>query len=202
MKKIKVIKDLDSFQLLADDTRRRIIHLLRAKEHTVAQIADELQMTPQAIYHHIRKLKEGGLVEIAREERIDHFIETYYRAAAEVFYCAHGEGTKVEEEVRVTADAFKRLQKLGIEVSSDPEAATKVTELQKKMKELCHDEELDRKLNELDDIDLFTQQGMLELACLATMSDEDFEQYIDAYRQLRALLSPTRAGINKDRKKR
>ena len=67
MKSFKVIKDPDAFQLLADETRRRVIYLLRAKEMTVAQIAEELKLTPQAIYHHIRKLKDAEMVEVARD---------------------------------------------------------------------------------------------------------------------------------------
>src|SRR2546422_211544 len=92
MKAFKMIKDPEAFRLLADETRRRIIYLLRAKEMTVSQIAAELNLTPQAIYHHIRKLRDSDLVEVAREERVDHFIETYYRATAEMFNLSHGEG--------------------------------------------------------------------------------------------------------------
>jgi len=84
MKAFKVIENPEAFQLMGDKTRRRIIFLLRAKEMTVSQIAAELGMTPQAIYHHIRKFRDADLVEVAREERIDHFIETYYQAAAKI----------------------------------------------------------------------------------------------------------------------
>src|SRR3989454_6822144 len=92
VKAFKVIKSPEAFQLLADETRRRIIYLLRAKEMTVSQISAELGLTPQAIYHHIRKMRDADLVEVAREERVDHFIETYYRATAEMFNLSHGEG--------------------------------------------------------------------------------------------------------------
>src|SRR2546427_241267 len=71
-KAFKLITDPDAFQLLGDETRRRIIYLLRAKEMTVSQIAGELNLTPQAIYHHIRKLRDAGMVEVAREEGVDH----------------------------------------------------------------------------------------------------------------------------------
>ncbi len=37
----------------------------------------------QSIFHYPNVDK--GLVDIAKEERVDHFIETYYRAAAEIF---------------------------------------------------------------------------------------------------------------------
>src|SRR5439155_197835 len=66
-KAFKLITDPDAFQLLGDETRRRIIYLLRAKEMTVSQIAGELNLTPQAIYHHIRKLMDAGMVEDVHE---------------------------------------------------------------------------------------------------------------------------------------
>ena len=121
MRSFKVIKDPDAFQLLADETRRRIIYLLRAKEMTVAQIAEELKLTPQAIYHHIRKLKDADMVEVAREERVDHFIETYYRATAEMFNLAHGEagsGKVMEEEAR-EARLEPSVTTLLVELASD-----------------------------------------------------------------------------------
>ena len=92
MQAFKFVKDPEAWELMADDTRRRVVYLLRAKEMTVSQIAEQLQKTPQAIYHPIRKLLDKELVEVAKEERVDHFIETYYRAAAEVFEFVHGEG--------------------------------------------------------------------------------------------------------------
>ncbi len=73
-------------KLLGDETRRKIVFLLRAKEMTVSKIADELNVTPQAVYHHIKKLVETELVEVTREVRVDHLIESYYRATAEVFH--------------------------------------------------------------------------------------------------------------------
>jgi DNA-binding transcriptional ArsR family regulator len=67
MKAIKVVDDPEKFKLLADDTRRRIVFLLRAKEMTVSQIASTLEVTPQAIYHHIKKLQKADLVKVTRE---------------------------------------------------------------------------------------------------------------------------------------
>ena len=64
MKAFKVIKSPEAFQLLADETRRRIIYLLRAKEMTVSQISAELGLTPQAIYHHIRKMRDAKIFQI------------------------------------------------------------------------------------------------------------------------------------------
>ena len=63
-----MITDPAAMELLGDDTRRRIIYLLRARELTISQIAEELRMTLQAIYHHIKKLLPAEMVEVTREE--------------------------------------------------------------------------------------------------------------------------------------
>ena len=82
MKSMITISDPEGFKLFADETRRRIVFLLRAKEMTVSQIAQEFNLTPQAVYHHIKRLVKGGMVEVTREVRVDHLIESYYRATA------------------------------------------------------------------------------------------------------------------------
>lgn len=188
MKAVKLITDPEAFNLLGDPTRRRIIHLLRAKERTVSQIAEELGLTPQAIYHHIRKMKDTGLVEVAKEERVEHFIETYYRASAEIFHLAMGEGSSKESEEKQTREVLQNMSKIGIKTSSDPETVTKVVATAMGLKSCMKESGWLEKVNELDDVDFFTKQGMIEYACLATMSDKEFDGYIDNYRELRRLL--------------
>src|SRR5213594_3681892 len=95
--------------LMNDGTRRKIIDLLRAKEMAVIQIAEQLEKTPQAIYHHIGKMLHTGLIEVAKEERIGHFIETYYRATAEVFEFIHGEGGGEKYAEQRTRDALQAM---------------------------------------------------------------------------------------------
>ena len=97
MKHYKSISDPEAFKLMADETRRKIVFLLRAKEMTVSQIAHELNITPQTIYHHIKRLVEGNLVEVTREVRVDHLIESYYRATAEVFHFTIGKTSRGKE---------------------------------------------------------------------------------------------------------
>lgn len=188
MKTIKLIRDPQAFNLLADDTRRRIIHLLRAKERTVSQIAEELGLTPQAIYHHIRKMKDADLVEVAREERVDHFIETYYRATAEIFHLSHGEGGQSPDEEKSIKHILENMPKIGLDIPSDDETVSKVMAAASKMKSCTHQSSWFEKVSELEDVDFFGKQGMVEYACLATMSDKEFESFLDSYRNLRKLL--------------
>lgn len=191
MKSFKVITDPEAFQLLGDDTRRRIIYLLRAKDMTVAQIAEELKLTPQAIYHHIRKLKDADMVEVGREERVDHFIETYYRATAEMFNLSHGEagGTKIiEEEVR---EALGALDKLGLRAEVDAEVVSKVTSLTKCMKEPSATSSWTERVNELDEVSYIGKQSLLEFLYLMSVTDKEFETFLKNYRELRKTLRST-----------
>src|SRR2546427_12723405 len=125
---IKVIRDSKAMDLMNDGTRRKIIDLLRAKDMAVIQIAEQLEKTPQAIYHHIGKMLGTGLIEVAREERIDHFIETYYRATAEFFMFTQGE-EKDEEGGRLqearTREAVPTLPRLGLGPGKDDKNVAK-----------------------------------------------------------------------------
>lgn len=188
MKAFKVIKDPEAFRLLADETRRRIIYLLRAKEMTVSQIAGELNLTPQAIYHHIRKLRDAGMVEVAREERVDHFIETYYRASAEIFNMSHGQGSSQAYAEEKAAESLNALSKIGLPVRADSAVASRLVELDKRMEQIGEQEKLSEAIASLDDVDFFVKQGVAHLAKLLLMSDKDFTEYLNLIREERKLL--------------
>ncbi len=201
MKGLKVLSDPDSFQLLADETRRRIIYLLRAKEMTVSQIASELNLTPQAIYHHIRKMKDAEMVEIAREERIDHFIETYYRATAEVFQFSHGEQKQMLRVEEQTKEALLALSKLGFEVEASDEIAKKLVDLSAKMSTCTNKQKFADKAGALDDVDFFAKQEAGEWATLLGMSDKEFGEYCSIHNEMREVLKSALHGSKKQRKK-
>src|SRR6266567_6389818 len=137
MQAFKYVKDPEAWELMADDTRRRVVYLLRAKEMTVSQIAEQLQKTPQAIYHHIRKLLDKGLIDVAKEERVDHFIETYYRAAAEVFEFVHGEGHSKGYEEQRMKDSLQAMNLLGIKAQFDDAIVARMVELSKRLNQLA-----------------------------------------------------------------
>jgi DNA-binding transcriptional ArsR family regulator len=188
MKAFKLITDPQAFQLLGDETRRRIIYLLRAKEMTVSQIAGELNFTPQAIYHHIRKLRDAGMVEVAREERVDHFIETYYRASAEIFNMSHGQGSSQGYAEEKAAESIKALSKIGLKVREDSTAAARLVELEKRMEQIGQEGKWSEVIAGLPDVDFFVKQGVGHLAKLLTMSDKDFAEYLNLIKEERKLL--------------
>lgn len=47
---------------LADETRRNILMLLRKGKISSGDIAENLEMTPQALSYHLKKLREADLI--------------------------------------------------------------------------------------------------------------------------------------------
>ncbi len=66
----------DIFKMLGDTTRIRIFWLLCHCEECVINISAMLEMSSPAVSHHLRPLKNSGLIVSRREGK-----EVYYRAA-------------------------------------------------------------------------------------------------------------------------
>lgn len=52
----------EGFKALADPTRRRILELLRERDMTVGELAEQFDMTKPSISHHLATLRAAGLV--------------------------------------------------------------------------------------------------------------------------------------------
>ena len=50
------------FRALADPTRRGILHLLATQDMTIAEVAENFQMTREAVKKHLTVLHEGDLI--------------------------------------------------------------------------------------------------------------------------------------------
>ena len=65
-----------TFQLISDPTRLKILWLLCHSEECVANIAAAIEMSSPAVSHHLRMLKQSGLLISHRDGK-----ETYYTLA-------------------------------------------------------------------------------------------------------------------------
>ncbi len=188
MKAVKTIKDPEAFEILADETRRKIIYLLKVKEMTVSQIASEIGLTVQAIYHHIRKMKKVGVVEVAREERVGHFIETYYRSAAEMFHLSCGETKGKRELEELTKSALEGLAKIGAISKPSAKSAKMIVKAANEIEECCGAGKYTEKIEDMDDVGFFVKQTMLEYAALITEDDKNYEERTRRKSELRDIL--------------
>ncbi len=189
MKPVKMITDPAAMELLGDETRRRIIYLLRARELTISQIAEELRMTPQAIYHHIKKLLPAEMVEVTREERVDNFIETYYRATAEVFSLSWGTTGKnqAQAEQRLR-DTLTSLDKLGIKVHVEEDTVAQIIKTEGKIESFGNKQELEERVSKLDDVDFLGKQELTSVASMISLTDKQFQEWLELQKELRKLL--------------
>lgn len=194
MKAFKVVTDPKAFQLLADETRRRIVYLLRVKEMSATQLAAELNLTPQAVYHHVKKLLKGGLVEVSREERCGHLIESYYKATAEMFSFSLGKasaqslGSKqlAKEQLTKVLDALKQA---GFDLDYDDDKISQLVDMQKELEACCQDtSELEKRIYDMNDLDLFTRKTAVSLAKTLKMSKEEFNKEHEKRKKFRELL--------------
>jgi DNA-binding transcriptional ArsR family regulator len=188
MKPVKVIDDPAAFELLADSTRRRIVNLLKARELTVSQIAEQLDKTPQNIYHHMRKLQEGDLVEVAREARVENFVEKYYRATAEIFEVRHGEGNDEIDEAN-TREVLLSMSKAGLLRLVDDAIVSRAIKLLKQARKVSFGPELQKRLEHLNDADLAIKLHTADYAPTLLMTDREFDDFQKLQGELRDLLT-------------
>ena len=188
MKAIKVVDDPEKFKLLADDTRRRIIFLLRAKEMTVAQIASNLEVTPQAIYHHIKKLQDAELVMVEHEERVGHLIESYYRATAEAFLCSVGATPSgrefFEKQMKTTLES---LVQIGFNLEFDEDDVQALIDKEDELLRCCADKEYEKNVEMLD-LDNATLAVVKEYGKILAMTDDEHENQLRLKMELRDAL--------------
>lgn len=64
-----------TFRALADPTRREILLMLRQRDLTIAEVAENFDITRAAVKKHLTVLAEGGLisVETRGRERVNRF---------------------------------------------------------------------------------------------------------------------------------
>jgi DNA-binding transcriptional ArsR family regulator len=194
MKAFKVVRDPEAFRLLGDETRRKIVYLLRVKEMNVRRLAAELELTPQAVYHHVKKLLKGGLIEVTREERCGHLIESYYRATAEMFSFSYGKATAqslrskklATEQITNVLDALK---KAGFNLEYDKNRITELVDAQSELEECGKDtSKLEKLIYEMNGLDLLTKKTVVSFAKNLTMSKEELDKEHEKRKKFRELL--------------
>ena len=196
MRAVKVVADPDNFKLLADETRRKIIFLLRATEMTVTQIASNLNISRQTVYHHMEKLLEAGLVDVARTEQIGHLTESHYRATAEAFYCSVGSTPGGHEFFRSQVKTvLESLNKLGLKIEYTDADVDRLIEIQSEQDYCCDMTDLWDTISRLEDVDEKTKTIIEEFAKQLVMTNDEF-QYLQAKkREFREFIQSLQTGI-------
>jgi len=186
----------DAFKLLEDETRRRIVFMIRDGSMTVKEIAGHLGLTPQNIYHHMNKLQDAGVVELSYERRNGHIIESYYSVPADTFI--YSDDRIDERPMNRFMNILFGLREMGVPVRPGKEYASRLEELdsayQSKLTdpsnryevcETCSFSGFFMKFGPMNPLQL---NRILWYANLIRMSDSEYQEYLDRIGELRGFL--------------
>lgn len=194
----RLLKTIDqqAFTLLEDRTRRRMLLLLRESELSAKEIAERLVMTPQNVYHHLKKLVEAGLVVETAERRSGHLIESFYTATADTF--VYREDEIPENDTHRFIEVLNGLNELGARVEVSEVNAEALAELVKRRSQLKRTPAV------VEDVcsfcgssGYFTKFGpmdpnllnkVVQYNALMAMSEDEFEESLSLTRELRRSL--------------
>lgn len=84
-----VIKDPEVAKLFSDPIRRQILHLVKHKEMSAADLVKELGKNYSSIVYHIRLLEDAGLVVKVREDIVQNKIQPFYRSKAWSYHVSY-----------------------------------------------------------------------------------------------------------------
>jgi DNA-binding transcriptional ArsR family regulator len=188
--------DQQAFTLLEDRTRRRMLLLLREAELSVKEIAERLVMTPQNVYHHLRKLMKAGLVVEVEERRSGHLIESYYTATADTF--VYREDEIPENDTHRFIEVLNGLNELGAQVEVSEGNAETLAALVKKraqigrtprvVEDVCSFCGSSGYFTKFGPMDPSLLNRVIQYSTLMAMSEEEFERSLSMTRELRRLL--------------
>jgi len=87
----KITLDQESFKALASDTRIEILKRLDKSQMTVTDLANELQVNKSAVYKHLSRLLDAGLVKKLEDNRK----WVYYKLSMKGMHLLHPERVQI-----------------------------------------------------------------------------------------------------------
>jgi DNA-binding transcriptional ArsR family regulator len=186
LRSLKIVRDPRAFELMANNTRREILDLLRDRELTATQVSVELRKSPQAIYHHLRKLLAGALIEVAKEERTDHCVEAYYRASAQIYEFAYGSRSSSNYHEARGRETLQALVRLGMEL--DEATASKCVDIIRKIESIGYDADIEGRIAAFAECGPTGSCLYSHIARMLFTKDGQFEELQSLEREIRELL--------------
>jgi DNA-binding transcriptional ArsR family regulator len=190
-----IIKDPEVAKLFADDTRRRILHLLRHREMSTTDLTKVLKKPHSSVQHHLALLMDAGLVELVREKKVRNMVQPYYQATAHRFLISYSLSETLTKDDEYSTWHSETLNKMfsglgtfGIKVPE--ELRGRVIELLR----TCYNKEqsaLEEVLEQQSDpgaLDKSVQRPLLRLMTNIKLAAD--QEYAAAVEELRKLIGP------------
>ena len=182
---------------LNDETRRRILHILRAKRMTTNEICEFLKSDgngcpkPQTIRYHLKELERAGLITWDGLEPTgngdSHIMTKAWRATAENVFIATPDMESLPERNLNdrTLDIVSTMRELGFVFEDENEISTVAHEFVERDR-LWNKKKEDVKeiLDTVSSLDPGVFSAIRKVLCIVNLNNTDFERYLDLSRNL------------------
>ncbi len=134
MKEIEVVDDPERIKIIIEETRSKILHLLRFRDMTISELASILNKDISTIFRHIKKLEKAGFVRVTGERKLHNVPEKIYGRTARTFLLAP-ESYKKDEMIkkfsrRRMETVLIALESLGYKIKNKKELEDLLLELE------------------------------------------------------------------------
>ncbi len=131
------------------------------------------------------------MVEASREERVGHFVETYYRSTAEVFEFSYGRERSERYAEQHMVEGLQALTKLGLKVRLDKERVSELLDVVRKIESIGARPELEETIAQLEGVGFLSKQDIVKYTKFLFMTDKEFREWLSMNEKFRALLVAT-----------
>jgi DNA-binding transcriptional ArsR family regulator len=107
-----IIKDPEIAKLLADETRRHILHTLSRHELSASDLAKMFKKNHSSIIHHLNSLLDAGLIEVTKTEKVRNMMVPYYCSVSRSFHVSYSLSEALAGDPDFTAWQEEYLQRM------------------------------------------------------------------------------------------
>ncbi|MFW5928783.1 MAG: ArsR/SmtB family transcription factor [Thermoplasmatota archaeon] len=182
--KVETVKDMDRIKISLEETREKILALLRVNNMSISQIAEVLNKDQSTINRHIKKLERAGFVEIVGERKEHHIPERIYGRTADTFLInPDAQSTKKMASLMINwnlgydEDTLEKLEMIGYDDGISEETLTNIFDFLNSINEHIsnHVEEIEEEVLDMNYRDLIKLKLLLYL--IELNNNPDLEKY-------------------------
>ncbi len=110
MKEIEIVDDPEIIKIIVEETRSKILRLLRFRDMTISEIASILNKDVSTIFRHIKKLEKAGLIKVTGERKVHNIPEKLYGRTIKTIILAPEAYERSSFIKRYTEKAFSEIK--------------------------------------------------------------------------------------------
>lgn len=191
---------VDAVHALNEESRRQILHALRAKRMATSELCDFLErqenqkeIKPQTVRYHLKELEKAGLIEQAGHEPVGngstHIMKKLWRATAENVFIATGDMDNLPERYPLDMDRLLDIvgvmKMLGFDLPDD-ESTQQLADDFTDRDHLANkgSEGAKKTLKEVAEIDPAVYARMYRILSVVQLKDGDYKKYWELNRSV------------------